>query len=107
MTKTIRSLTMLAVAFSMASTVQSAQAASATAGQTVYNAKCKMCHAANGSGNLPKAKVNPLGGATVQAMSDAKLKAAVTNGKGTMKPVAGVAGADLDNVIAFIRTLKQ
>lgn len=107
MTKTIRSLIVPAIVFSMACTAQLAQAASATAGHAVYNAKCKMCHAADGSGNLPKAKANPLGGAAVQAKSDAQLKSAVTAGTGTMKPVAGVAGADLDNVIAFIRTLKK
>jgi cytochrome c6 len=107
MTKTIRSLTMLAVVFSMASAAQMAQAASAAAGQAVYKAKCQMCHGADGSGNLPKAKANPLSGATAQAMSDAQLKSAVTAGTGTMKPVAGVAGADLDNVVAFVRTLKK
>ncbi len=107
MTKTIRSLMLPAVMLSMACTVQSAQAASATAGQAVYKAKCQMCHAADGSGNLPKAKVNPLGGATVQAKSDAQLKSAVTAGSGTMKPVASVTGADLDNVVAYLRTLKK
>jgi cytochrome c5 len=96
-----------AVVFSLACTAQLAQAASATAGQAVYKAKCQMCHAADGSGNLPKAKANPLGGAIVQAKSDAQLKSVVTAGAGTMKPVAGVAGADLDNVVAFIRTLKK
>jgi cytochrome c6 len=107
MTKTIRSLMLPAVMLSMACTAQFAQAASATAGQAVYKTKCQMCHAADGSGNLPKAKANPLGGATVQAMSDAQLKSVITDGKGTMKPVSGVAGADLDNVVAFIRTLKK
>jgi mono/diheme cytochrome c family protein len=107
MTKTIRFLMLPAVVLSMACVVQSAQAASATAGQAVYKAKCQMCHGADGSGNLPKAKANPLGGATAQALSDADLKKAVTAGTGTMKPVAGVAGADLDNVIAFVRTLKK
>lgn len=107
MTKTIRALMMLATVICMASAAQLAQAASATAGQAVYKAKCQMCHGADGSGNLPKAKANPLGGATTQAMSDADLKKAVTAGTGTMKPVAGIAGADLDNVIAFIRSLKK
>jgi mono/diheme cytochrome c family protein len=107
MTKTIRTLTMLAAVISMAGAAQLAQAASATAGQPVYKAKCQMCHGADGSGNLPKAKVNPLGGAVVQAKSDADLKKSVTAGAGTMKPVAGVTGADLDNVIAFVRSLKK
>ena len=107
MTNTFRSLMLLAVVFSLACAVQSAQAASATAGQAVYKAKCQMCHAADGSGTLPKAKADPLGGAKVQAMTDAQLKSAVTAGAATMKPVAGVAGADLDNVVAFVRTLKK
>jgi mono/diheme cytochrome c family protein len=107
MKKTIHTLTMLATMICMASAAQLAHAASAAAGQAVYKAKCQMCHGADGSGNLPKAKVNPLGGATVQAKSDADLKKAVTAGAGTMKPVPGVAGADLDNVVAFVRTLKK
>ena len=98
---------MLAAVICMASAAQLAQAASVTAGQAVYKAKCQMCHGADGSGNLPKAKANPLGGATVQAKSDADLKTAVTAGAGTMKPVPGVAGADLDNVVAFVRSLKK
>ena len=77
------------------------------AGGDLFKQKCAMCHGADGSGNLPKAKANPLGGATVQAKSDADLKKAITAGTGTMKPVAGVAGADLDNVIAFVRSLKK
>ena len=107
MTKTIRTLMMLAAVICMASAAQLAQAASVTAGQAVYKAKCQMCHGADGSGNLPKAKANPLGGATVQATSDADIKTAVTAGAGTMKPVPGVAGADLDNVVAFVRSLKK
>jgi mono/diheme cytochrome c family protein len=107
MTKTIRSLMMLATVISMASAAQLAQAASVAAGQAVYKAKCQMCHGAEGLGNLPKAKVNPLGGATAQALSDADLKKAVTAGTASMKPVAGVAGADLDNVVAFVRSLKK
>ena len=107
MTKTIRTLMMLAAVICMASAAQLAQAASVTAGQAVYKAKCQMCHGADGSGNLPKANANPLGGATVQAKSDADLKTAVTAGAGTMKPVPGVAGADLDNVVAFVRSLKK
>jgi cytochrome c6 len=107
MTKTFRSVMMLATVICMASAAQLAQAASVAAGQAVYKAKCQMCHGADGSGNLPKAKVNPLGGATAQALSEADLKKAVTAGTATMKPVAGVAGADLDNVVAFVRSLKK
>jgi predicted CXXCH cytochrome family protein len=89
-----------------------AWAADAAAGKTVYTGKCQGCHAADGSGNPGMAKamgvtLRPLGSAEVQAMSDADLKKVVTAGKGKMKPIATVTGADLDNVVAHIRTLKK
>ncbi len=87
-------------------------AASAKDGEAVYTAKCKNCHGADGAGNPAIAKMmnvtmKALGSAEVQAKPDADLKAAVTAGTGKMKPVAGVAGADLDNVVAYVRTLKK
>lgn len=93
-------------------TAMSALAADATAGKAVFDSKCKTCHAADGAGNPGMAKalkveMKPLGGAEIQAMSDADLKKAVTSGFGKMKPVTSVTGADLDNVIAFVRTLKK
>jgi cytochrome c2 len=92
-------------------TVSPAFAADAAAGKTVYD-KCKTCHAADGSGNPGMAKalnvtLKPLGGAEVQAMSDADLKKVITSGTGKMKPVSTVTGADLDNVVAYVRTLKK
>jgi len=48
-----------------------------------------------------------LGSADVQAQSDADLKKAVTDGQGKMKPIKSVAGKDLDNVTAYVRTLKK
>jgi len=84
-----------------------AAAASAKDGEAVYTAKCKNCHGADGSGNpaianMLKVTMKPLGSA-----ADADVKTAVTTGTGKMKPVAGVAGADLDNLVAFVHTLKK
>lgn len=84
-----------------------AVAASATDGAGVYAAKCKNCHGADGSGNPAIAKMmnvtmKPLGDATGDTV-----KAAVTAGTGKMKPIAGVAGGDLDSVIAYVHTLKK
>jgi mono/diheme cytochrome c family protein len=89
----------------------SAWAADASAGQAVFSAKCKTCHAADGSGNANLAKamkveIKPLGSAEVQSKSDADLKKIISEGQGKMKPVA-VSGADLDNVVAFVRSLKK
>jgi len=90
----------------------SAWAADAAAGQAVYDKKCKTCHGPTGEGNPGMAKVlgttiTPLGSDEVQKMSDADLKKVVTQGKGKMKPVAGLSDADLDNVVAHVRTLKK
>ena len=40
-------------------------------------------------------------------MSDADMKAIITNGKGKMKPVPSVSGGDLDNVVAYVKSLKK
>jgi mono/diheme cytochrome c family protein len=100
----------MAMAFALSSS--SIWAADAAAGKAVYASKCQACHAADGGGNPAIGKafgvtLQPLGSAEVQKLSDADLKKAVTVGTGKMKPVASVTGADLDNVVAYIRTLKK
>jgi mono/diheme cytochrome c family protein len=87
-------------------------AASAKDGEAVYAAKCKTCHGAEGAGNPAIAKMmnvtmKPLSSADAQAKSDADLKTVITAGTGKMKPVAGIAAGDVDNVVAYIRTLKK
>ncbi len=89
-----------------------ALAADAAAGHAVYDKKCKVCHGAAGEGNPGMAKalnttIQPLGSPEVQKASDADLKKVITQGKGKMKPPAGLSDADVDNVIAFVRTLKK
>jgi cytochrome c6 len=101
-----------AVALALAVSSVPARAADAAAGKAVYTSKCQACHAADGAGNQNLAKamgvtLAPLGGADVQKMSDEDLKKVVAGGKGKMKPIASVTGADLDNVVAYIRTLKK
>src|SRR5260221_7230804 len=82
-------------------------AGDAVKGKEVFLAKCKTCHGADGNPPAGMAKamgIKPM--KDVQDKTDAEMKKAVTEGAGKMKPVAGVTGADLDNVIAFVRTLK-
>ncbi len=84
-------------------------AGDAAKGKDVYAAKCKTCHGADGTPNAGMAKamgIKPMSDKAIQAKSDAELKKEVSEGFGKMKPIAGLAGADLDNVIAFVRTLK-
>jgi mono/diheme cytochrome c family protein len=87
-------------------------AADEKAGQAVYDKSCKTCHGPDGTPNSSVAKMmkvdmKNLGSAEVQAQSDADIKTIVTAGKGKMKPVKTVAGADVDNVVAYVRTLKK
>ena len=39
--------------------------------------------------------------------SEADIKTAVTAGKGKMHPVASVTGASLDNVVAYVKSMKK
>jgi mono/diheme cytochrome c family protein len=83
-----------------------AWAADAAAGKAVYAAKCRSCHGANGEGNPSMAKalkveLKPLSDTTTD------VKKVITDGQGKMRPVASVTGADLDNVVAFVQSLKK
>ena len=87
-------------------------AADAKAGQAVYDKSCKACHGADGTPNASMAKMmkvemKSLKSPEVQGLSDADLKAVITDGKGKMKPVKTVTGADADNVVAYVRSLKK
>ncbi len=85
--------------------------AGATEGKEVFDSKCKNCHGATGQGNpsiakMMKVEMRALGSKEVQAASDADLKKIVTDGKGKMKAVAGLSAKQVDDVVAFVRTLK-
>jgi hypothetical protein len=43
----------------------------------------------------------------VQSRSDAEIRQIVANGKGKMKPVAGLVKKQVDDAIAYVRTLKE
>jgi hypothetical protein len=45
--------------------------------------------------------------AGIQAMSDDDIKKIVAGGKGKMKPVTSVSGSALDDVAAYVHTLKK
>ena len=87
-------------------------AADATAGHAVYDKSCKTCHGTDGTANpaiakMMKVDMKNLGSAEVQAMSDDDIKKIVTGGKGKMKPVTAVSGGALDDVVAYVRSLKK
>ena len=87
-------------------------AADAKAGQVAFDKSCKSCHGVDGSGNpavakMMKLELRALGSTEVQGMSDADLKKIITDGKGKMKPVASVTGGAVDDVVAYVRTMKK
>ena len=87
-------------------------AGDAAAGKDVYTKKCKTCHAEDGHGNdgmakILKTTIPPLDSDQVQKQSDADIKKVIVEGKGKMKPVPGLSDAEIDNVIAYVRTFKK
>jgi mono/diheme cytochrome c family protein len=89
-----------------------AVAADAKAGQAIYDKSCKSCHGVDGTPNAGVAKmmkvdIRDLKSADVQSQSDADIKKIITEGKGKMKPAASVTGAGVDDVVAYVRSLKK
>ena len=84
----------------------------AQAGKTVYDSKCKTCHGADGKGNAALAKTlkvtfRDLGSKEVQSKNDAELKKQIVDGYQKMAPVKDLADKQLDDVIAFLRSLVK
>jgi mono/diheme cytochrome c family protein len=103
-----------------------ARAADAAAGKTVYDTNCASCHGPTGKGDGPVgAALNPrprdfsLGEFKFdtdhdgKAGTDADLKSVITKGGAAfggsplMAPWGHLPEKDIDNVIAYIRTLKK
>lgn len=102
----------LAVAVLTLGAVYAHASGSASAGKAVYDQSCKTCHGATGQANpgivkMMKVEIKDLGSHDVQSLSDDELKKIITEGKGKMQPIRSVTGKSVDDVIAFIRTLKK
>ncbi len=83
----------------------------ATAGKAVYTKKCATCHGTAGEGKeaifkMMKAEVKHLGSKELQAKTDADWRKAITAGSGKMKPVTGITDKEMDDLMAFVRTLS-
>jgi mono/diheme cytochrome c family protein len=89
-----------------------ALAADAKAGQASYDKACKSCHGADGTANpaiakMMKVEMKDLKSADVQGMSNEDIKKVITDGKGKMKPVKTVTGSAVDDVAAYVHSLKK
>jgi cytochrome c6 len=80
-------------------------------GAATYKGKCAMCHGPDGAGQTTMGKnlkLRDLRSAEVQKQTDAELVKWITDGKGKMPAYKGkLTPADIDAVVAFIRTLKK
>jgi len=104
-TRTFRSQVTLAVIVSIASAVGFAQ----SGGEATYKAKCAACHGAAGTPSAGMAKMMGIKAATdpeIKKLSVAEMTAAVKDGKGKMKPIAGLTDAQIKDVVEFYRGLK-
>jgi mono/diheme cytochrome c family protein len=104
MNKTIRSQVVLAVVLSLASAVCFAES-----GEATYKAKCAMCHGATGTPSAGMAKmmgIKPVSDPAIKKLTVEQMVAAVKNGKGKMKPVAGLSDAQIKEAVLYYRGLK-
>jgi mono/diheme cytochrome c family protein len=96
-------------------TPMAASGADLKAGQKAYEEECKGCHLMNGAAAPTVAKkmkakgvnMRDLKDKAVQAQTDAEWRKMIVEGIGKMEAVKALGPADVNNVIAFMRTLKK
>lgn len=85
----------------------------AAAGKAIFSKSCATCHGADGNSpkaaiaKMLKAEIPHLGSKEVQAKSDDELKKVITDGYQKMKAIKGLSDKDVNNVVAFIRSVKE
>jgi mono/diheme cytochrome c family protein len=103
MTKTIRSMAVLAATVCLAGAMGFAQ----SSGEAVYKANCQSCHGSNGTPNAGIAKMMGVKPATEYKSSEKDQIEAVKNGKGKMKAFSGKLTDDqIKQSVEYFRTLK-
>jgi mono/diheme cytochrome c family protein len=105
MMKSIGYRVVLAAAFAVAGAMCFAQS-----GEAVYKAHCQSCHGATGTPNPGIAKllgVKPASDPAVKKLTAAEMEAVVKNGKGKMKPVAGLSDTQVKDAVDYFRGLGK
>ena len=87
-------------------------AADAKAGKAAYEKACQSCHGPDGTpkeaiAKMMKVEMKDLKSAEVQEIKDEDMKKIITGGKGKMRPITSVSGAAVDDVAAYVHTLKK
>jgi mono/diheme cytochrome c family protein len=82
-----------------------------SAGETLFKAKCAMCHGADGGGKTvmgEKLQIRDLRSAEVQKQSDAELTQIITKGKNKMVAYEGkLSKEQIEQLVAQIRELGK
>ena len=106
MTRTIRSMAVLAATVCLAGSMGFAQ----SAGEAVYKANCQSCHGSTGTPSPGIAKMMGVKAASdpdMKKLSEAEEIASVKNGKGKMKPLSPkLTDAQIKDAVDYFRTLK-
>lgn len=106
MTRTIRSMAVLAATVCLAGSMGFAQ----SAGEAVYKANCQSCHGSTGTPSPGIAKMMGVKAASdpdIKKLSVAEEIASVKNGKGKMKPLSPkLTDAQIKDAVDYFRTLK-
>ena len=102
----------LGIAIAIAVPLAAAQKGDAAAGKAVYQKKCATCHELSGApkaaiAKMLKVEMRDLSSKEVQAKSDDELARIITQGTGKMVPVTGLSDAELQNLIAYLRSLQK
>ena len=107
-----RILLSLSLVVLVAGSVNAIAAGDAKAGKAVFVQKCSTCHGQQGEGKdtiakTLKVELKHLGSAEVQAKTDDQIRKIVLEGEGKMKPVKDMDAKAIEDVTAFVRTLKK
>lgn len=105
MTRNPRTYAVLALAICLAGITGYAQ----SSGGAIYKAKCAMCHGATGTPSPGMAKmmgIKPASDPAMRKLTIEQIESTVKNGKGKMKPVAGLSDAQVRAVAEYFKTLK-
>jgi mono/diheme cytochrome c family protein len=106
MTKTIRSMAVLAATVCLAGSMGFAQ----SAGEAVYKANCQSCHGSTGTPSPGIAKmmgVKPTSDPDYKKESESDMIASVKNGKNKMKPMSPkLTDAQIKDAVDYFRSLK-
>ncbi|HEY1580086.1 MAG TPA: cytochrome c [Terracidiphilus sp.] len=102
MTKTVRSMAVLAATVCLAGSMGFAQA-----GEAVYKANCQSCHGSTGTPSAGIAKMMDVKPASEYKTSEKEQIDSVKNGKGKMKAFSSkLSDAQIKDAVDYFRTLK-